>query len=149
MYIPCGTPPGLASALGLSSNVTSSSHWSAAPCEVAQGWHKPGTMGFVGPATLCVKSLKNKPKRARLQEVCVRLGLQSIAGRYGVMHGLQYPQGRSGYVAHMGGFACPGIGLFAVPRALLVACCHSLHYCCGLWVQCSALLTKGPLRKTS
>ena len=30
----------------------------------------------------------------------------------------------------------------------LVACCCSLYCCCGIWIQGSALLTKGPLRKT-
>ena len=30
---------------------------------------------------------------------------------------------------------------------VLVACCCSLYCCCGIWVQGSALLTKGPSQK--
>ena len=40
-------------------------------------------------------------------------------------------------LAILGGSAC-----------VLVVCCCGFSCCCGLWVQGSALLTKGPLRKT-
>ena len=39
-----------------------------------------------------------------------------------MVRGLQFPQGPSGCVAHMGGLTCPENGLAAVPRGGLICC---------------------------
>ena len=85
------------------------------------GWLTAEAMELAGQLPFVLRTKKDKPRWAELQQVCVKPIFLGIAGRCGMVHGLQFLLEPSEWVARMSGFTCMQIGLAIVPRGGLIA----------------------------
>ena len=75
-----------------------------------------------------LNTMKDMPRWAGLQLVCVRPIFLDIAARHRMVHGLLFSLGPYGWVAHMSGLTCMEIGLAIVPRDGLITCVLAVCY---------------------
>ena len=91
-------------------------------------WLTAEAVELAGPVPFCIENSKAQAQVGWTLTSQCQTHILGHAGRHRIVHGLLFPLGHSGWVAHMSGLPCMGIGLAVVPRGGLIACV--LAVCC-------------------